>query len=290
MWAIPHGPRRRAGARLSTGGWGQPVDMGRVLWTVGRSTVDDDRGRGGTSGLSAPTLAPDSRQGIELLPRTPATGSGTTRRRGSTRRSASVLEGHRGGWVTRPLGPEETSASTGSVTGTGHPKGPCDSYPQGPFTHFRRSASAARADGGATGARCRPSADPAQLWESEPFLWTAGRRPVDDVAISGGTRRMFARTLARGVTQGIELLPRTPARGSGTARRRGSRRCGAGVPARHRGGEVTTPAGAGVEEQSIGSVTGTDHLKGPWNSYFRGPFAHLSPRCRACRGVRRTGG
>ena len=75
---------------------------------------------GGTGGLSAEPLAPGPDPGIELLPRTPATGSGTARRRGSTRRSTSLLADHRGGWVTRPLGPEPTSVSTGSVTGTGH--------------------------------------------------------------------------------------------------------------------------------------------------------------------------
>ena len=47
-----------------------------------------------------------------------------------------MLEARRGGWVTRLLGPEPRSVSTGSVTGTGQPKGPCDSYSQGPFTNF----------------------------------------------------------------------------------------------------------------------------------------------------------
>jgi hypothetical protein len=42
-------------------------------------------GSGGTGGMFPPGLARRSRQGIELLPRDPATESGTARRRGSTR-------------------------------------------------------------------------------------------------------------------------------------------------------------------------------------------------------------
>jgi 1-acyl-sn-glycerol-3-phosphate acyltransferase len=61
------------------------------------------------------------------------------------------------------------------------------------------------------------------------------------------------------------------------------------LPGKCRGDEVTTSAGAGVEEQSIGSVTGTDQMKGPWNSYFRGPFAYFRRRFDGPVGNRKTG-
>ena len=38
---------------------------------------------------------------------------------------------------------------------------------------------------------------------------------------------------------------------------------------------MTTPPGPECEEQSIGSVIGTGQPKGPWNSYFRGPFTYF---------------
>ena len=50
----------------------------------------------------------------------------------------------RGGWVTKPPGSESKTGSIGSVTGTGQPKGPCDSYSRGPFTYFRRRVWLAR--------------------------------------------------------------------------------------------------------------------------------------------------
>ena len=103
----------------------------------GGGSVEQQVSFGGTEGMSAPGLARRIRQGIELLSRPPATGGGTARRRGSTRSRTGLPGSDRGGWVTRPLGPETTSVSTGSVTGTGHLKGPCDSYSQGPFAYFR---------------------------------------------------------------------------------------------------------------------------------------------------------
>jgi hypothetical protein len=209
--------------------------------------------------MSAESLARPVTPGIELLPRTPATERGTARRRGSRRWSASLLEEHRGSWVTRPPGPATMGVSTGSVTGTGHPKGPCDSYSQGPFVHFRYPVLIG--PGGDSDPARSPI--PAQLWGSERFLWTTGTRSVDEPPISGGTGRMLAKGLARRVTQGIELLPRTPARERGTARRRGSTRSGTGLPGKLRGGEVTASVGAGVNEQSTGSVTGTGHTEGP---------------------------
>lgn len=120
--------------------------------------------------------------------------------------------------------------------------------------------------------------NPAQLWGSEHFLWTTNTHSVDESAISGGTTRMFAKALAPGVIRGIELLPRPPAREGGTARRRGSGRSGTGLPGKPRGGEVTTPAGTGVEERSTGSVAVPVNPKGPWNSYFQGPFTYVGTR------------
>ena len=213
--------------------------MGKAPRTVdGRAgSVEQPVNTGGTGRMSTKALARPIRQGIELLPRPPATGGGTARRRGSTRDRTGLPGRDRGGWVTRPLGPETTSVSTGSVTGTGQLKGPCDSYSQGPFVHFRP--------------RCRARAvvaDPAQLWGSERFLWRTRGGSVDEPANCGGTRRMFPQALAHPPPEGIELLPRPPATGGGTARRRRSTRERTGLPGRDRDGEMTTPPGP--EEKS----------------------------------------
>jgi hypothetical protein len=95
----------------------------------------------GTEGMFPQPLARRIPEGIELLPRPPG-NRGAGRLGDEDPHAPHRLAGAwRSGWVTRPLGPEETKASTGSVTGTGHPKGPCDSYSQGPFTYFRELSS-----------------------------------------------------------------------------------------------------------------------------------------------------
>lgn len=133
-------------------------------------------------------------------------------------------------------GTRDDEMSVGSVTGTDHPKGPCDSYSQGPFTYFRRCT--------ARSTPCRPGTpNPAQLWESEPFLWIEEVASVDEPATFGGTRRMSAKGLARGVREGIELLPRPPETEGGTARRRGSTRRRTSLLGTRRGGWVTRPLG-----------------------------------------------
>ena len=173
---------------------------------------------GGTRGMFRQALAHPIREGIELLPRPPATEGGTTRRRGSTRGRTGLPGRSRGGWVTRPLGPETTSLSTGSVTGTGHLKGPGDSYSRGPFVHFW----AGWFRGSLRSHLNHRNLNPAQLWGSGLLLWTTGVASVDEPVSFGGTRGMFRRALAHRARRGVELLPRPPETGGGTARRRGS--------------------------------------------------------------------
>ena len=203
---------------LSTGPVENLWSLCRQVWTTGHVAVEQPGSLGGTEGMFAKALARGFREGIELLPRLPATGGGTARRRGSTRLRTGLRGSDRGGWVTRPLGPETTSVSTGSVTGTGHLKGPCDSYSQGPFVHFRvgwfRGSLRSHLN--------HRMPDPGQLWGSGHFLWTTRVASVDELVNSGGTRGMFRKGLARPLPEGIELLSRPPETGGGTARRRGS--------------------------------------------------------------------
>src|SRR6478735_4199060 len=49
------------------------------------------------------------------------------------------------------------------------------------------------------------------------------------------------------------------------------------------------PPGPEETSSSTGSITSTGHLKGPWNSYFRGPFAHLRTRIGRPTSNRKTG-
>ena len=97
------------------------------------------------------------------------------------------------------------------------------------------------------------TANLAQLWGSLSVFPRTNlpHDPVDDGGNSGGTKIMLGESsCATPVAEGIELLPRPPGnRGSGATRRRGSTRGFAPACWRtHRGGEVTTSAGAGVEE------------------------------------------
>ena len=86
---------------------------------------------------------------------------------------------------------------------------------------------------------------------------------------------MLAKPLARPCVEGIELLPRPPGnreRDNSETRVHTVQSQLAGDAPRRQGDEA---AGAGVEEMSTGSVTSTGQMKGPWNSYFRGPFAYF---------------
>ena len=225
------------------------------------------------------------RRGHRTSPRTPAGECGTARRRGSAR------------WGVPPRRPGDVASgtrleelSTGSVTGTGQQEGPCDSYSQGPFVLFPHPARILPDVPGARVVRSRERRDqPRRLVETtRPAAVDNQRDAVDnkgsccgDRVNFGGTPGMSPKPLAGGLEKGIELLPRTPEGESGTARRRRSVR--RGNPPRRPGDGA---AGAGDEELSTGSVTGTGQQKGPWNSYFRGPFAYFGPLGSSARGRR----
>lgn len=160
----------------------------------------------------------------EPLARSPAGGielSHALRRRGAGQlgdegpNDARRLAGSwRSGWVTRSLGPERKSVSTGSVTGTGHPKGPLRLIlARGPSPF----PGCAVPSVGVGSAGLRPvqllepvDENPAQLWESRGDLWMTGGRSVDERAGFGGTRRMFRKALARPRRKGIELSHALP--------------------------------------------------------------------------------
>jgi len=216
------------------------------LGAIVRSGVDD-RGRScgeptsscGTRSLSPPALAQSNRPGIELLPRTPATEGGTARRRGSERREVACrLVAQRLGDEVAGTGEEELS--TGSVTGTGHPKGPCDSYSQGPFSVVRtqRCTQDGRADfrWNRKNVRRSPCAARRAGHRTSPTHSGNGERDSSETRVQTEDRRL------------------------------------AGGPPRRQGDEA---AGTGGEELPTGSVTSTGQPKGPWNSYFRGPFTYF---------------
>ena len=62
---------------------------------------------------------------------------------------------------------------------------------------------------------------------------------------------------------------------AGSARRRGSARRTTSLP-EDRAGPGDEAVGTGVKAGSIGSVTSTDHPKGPCDSYSRGPFTYFT--------------
>ena len=195
---------------------------------------------GGTGGMFAESLARRISEGIELLPRPP--GDREAGRLGDEDpHDVHQLAGAwRSGWVTRPLGPEETSASTGSVTGTGHPKGPCDSYPQGPFT----------ISGSCRAGCCRELRDPGEtLNPAQP--WGKLARTCGVRAAICGTPGQFrwnqknvSESSCAAVRGGHRTSPTPSGRpGGGATRRRGSTRCRASLLGTHRGGKVTRPPG-----------------------------------------------
>jgi len=207
--------------------------------------------------------------------RTSPTPSGNGRRDSSKVRVRTTKNQLAGG-ASRRLDDEVAGAgadgqSIGSVISTDHLKGPCDSYSQGPFAHFRARFSAGWFRGSLRSHLNHRFPNPAQLWGSGRFLWTMRVASVDDQVSFGGTRRMFRKGLAHLVREGIELLSRPPATGGGTARRRRSIRERTGLPGRDRGGEMTTTPGPEEKGSRPGASSvpvsrralGTHTLEGP---------------------------
>ena len=200
----------------------------------------------------------------------PARGRDSSETRVHTTRTSLLGDG-RGGWVTRPLGPETTSVSTGSVTGTGQLKGPCDSYSQGPFAHFRAGRSERWP---APRPPDRQSRSTVGIWafsvdEPGSLLWT--NRPI-----SVEPEECFAKALAHPVRRGH----RTSLTPSGNGRRDSSetRVHTMNEPAcwgADRGGEMTTTPGPESTSSRSGASSVPVTPKGPWDSYSRGPFTYF---------------
>ena len=112
------------------------------LWRRPASSVEEQVTSGGTRRMFREPLARPRRRGIELSSRTPSGESGTARSRGSVRRRTSLLGTCRGGWVTKPPGPDvercRPGASPVPVTrralATHTRKGPSSSCTHGPCT------------------------------------------------------------------------------------------------------------------------------------------------------------
>ena len=214
------------------------------------------------------TLALPIRRGHRTSP-TPSgkPGGGATRRRGSTRAEPAC-------WgVPQRQGDEAAGTrvdemSIGSVTGTGHPKGPCDSYSQGPFT--------------ISGPRCPEPALPRAPDRDCPIPLNHGENSAVICGVRGaicgrpanfgGTRRMLAKSLARPSPRGHRTSPTPSGKpGGGTARRRGSTRWRASLLGTHRGGWVTRPPGPEWRDvdrerhqyRSTGRALGTHTFEGP---------------------------
>ncbi len=194
---------RPAGHRRRPQGCGEAVGNRRQAVENGGRSCEEPTNSSGTRRMFGEPLARRIPEGIELLPRPPG-NRGAGRLGDEDPHDTHQLAGAwRSGWVTRPLGPKETSASTGSVTGTGHPKGPCDSYSQGPFTIsgcFPQLSSRPWS----------PRSIPLNHGENSQMPVEYRQQSVEQPANFGGTRRMFAEPLARPCSEGIELLPRPP--------------------------------------------------------------------------------
>ncbi|CAI9411153.1 hypothetical protein HIDPHFAB_01479 [Nocardioides sp. T2.26MG-1] len=189
-------------------------------------------------------------RGHRTLSRTPARESGTARRRGSTRCRTSLLGQRRGGWVTRPLGPEWKGCRSGASPVPITRRAPCDSYSRGALHLFRPPTprppgERTRRLGGHPACRCADSRSAGS--RSAVGIWAIS---VDDRApICGGpgqfrwNQQNVARIPCAVWSRGHRTLSRTPARESGTARRRGSTRCRTSLLGQRRGGWVTRPLG-----------------------------------------------
>ena len=188
-----------------------------------------------------------------------------------------MLGTRRGDWMTKSLGPESTRGRSGasSVPVTGKALA---THTRKGLSPFPPHASSGRVGGIAF------DANPAQLRGSEHYSVDTSvdnrGTSVDRPANFSGTRSLFAKGRARPLVEGIELLPRPPATGGGTARRRRSGRERTGLPGSDRGGEMT--AAPGPEEKSGRSgassvpvtrrALGTHTLEGPspfWGESFR---------------------
>lgn len=238
---------------------------------------------GGTRRMSGQALARRFPQGIELPPRPPGDREAGRLGDEGPHDTSRLAGAWRSGWVTRPLGPQDPRASTGSVTGTGHPKGPCDSYSQGPFTHFRVRPPRSSRGGRVRLLHRRGSSNPLNHGENSSSSVDDGRRSVEHRANFGGTESLFAEPLARPVPEGIQLLPRTPAREDEATRRRGSRRRRASLLGTRRGGGVTVPPGPEWTRCRSGSVTSTGHRRALGTHTSEGP----SPISAGVRQTRR---
>jgi hypothetical protein len=236
----------------------------------------DDRGAscgrattfGGTGRMSTESLARPNRQGIELLPRPPATESGTARRRGSVRHEPACRS------VAQRLGDEAAGTRRTEVFDrkrhrTGHPEGPLRLILARALLRFRVSPSVRR-----------PATNELPSPQRSRSTVGIGAFPVDSGVSSCGPPGVFrwnqrnvrASSCVAG-SRGHRTSPTPPATESGTARRRGFVRRRTSLLGSRRGGWVTKPPGPGLEERSTGSVASTGHQKGPWDSYSRGPFA-----------------
>ena len=159
--------------------------------------------------------------------------------------------------------------SIGSVTGTGHLKGPCDSYSRGPFVHFRPLRRA-----GPGGRAHRAEERQSRSAVGISAFSVDGKPPICG---GRGQLRWNQENVGESSCAPTSAWHRTAPTPSGNGRRDSSEtrvhttKNQLAGDASRRLGDVA--AGTGEEEQSIGSVTSTGHQKGPWNSYFRGHFA-----------------
>ena len=204
-----------------------------------------------------------ARSGGHRTAPTPSSG-----RAGSVGTKTCTADHQRAGGSLREPGDEAagvgaTTGSIGSVTSTDQPKGPCDSYSQGPFTYF--------------GIDCATAPGPCPQERSGSVHNRAF--PVDGQGDSVDAREMPGKDSGNPCAGPAARHRTAPTPSSGRAGSVGTKTCTAdhqraGGSLREPGGEA---AGVGATTGSIGSVTSTGQPKGPCDSYSQGPFTHLAP-------------
>ena len=182
----------------------------------------------------------------------------------------SLLEDRCGSRVTRLPGSEREAGSVGSVTSTGQPKGPCDSYSQGPFTYFghrlcHEGVGPGNVSTGLNWSRSLCITRSFSVDERRAFLWTAGN----------GDPEKFPRNSCAAPGDDIERSLTSSSGRAGSLGDEGLYGATASLLEDRCGSRVTRLPGSEGRVDRSGASPVPVEPKGPWDSYSRGPFTHF---------------